>query len=163
MRLTQWTDYTIRVLMYCAACRDRPQPVTIGEIAQSHRISRSHLTKVVQDLSTKGWLDTTRGRGGGLRLARAADEINLGDVVRSTETDFNLVECFDAEHNECGLTPHCQLYGVIDRAMQSFFAELDRVTLADLVPKGAACGMRASRTYPLVPGLPVRVGGKPGR
>jgi Rrf2 family nitric oxide-sensitive transcriptional repressor len=72
MRLTQWTDYTLRVLMYCAASKGRSEPVTITEIAESHGISRSHLTKIVQQLAARGWLQTTRGRGGGMRLALPA-------------------------------------------------------------------------------------------
>ena len=90
MRLTQWTDYTLRVLMYCAAYQGREQPVTINEVAQSHGISRSHLTKIVQELAAQGLLETTRGRGGGMRLMKPAHEINVGAVVRSTETDFHL-------------------------------------------------------------------------
>ena len=85
MRLTNWTDYTLRVLMYCAASAGRAQPVTIGEIAQAHGISHSHLTKVVMDLAAQGLLETTRGRGGGLRLLKPAAEIGLGDVVRASE------------------------------------------------------------------------------
>ncbi|NCN96661.1 MAG: Rrf2 family transcriptional regulator, partial [Rhodoferax sp.] len=88
MRLTQWTDYTLRVLMYCAATLERGEPVTITEIAESHGISRSHLTKIVQELAARGWLETTRGRGGGMRLSVPAQEICLVDVVRATETDF---------------------------------------------------------------------------
>ena len=84
MRLTNWTDYTLRVLMYCAASAGRAQPVTIGEIAQAHGISHSHLTKVVMDLAAQGLLETTRGRGGGLRLLKAPGAIRIGDVTRST-------------------------------------------------------------------------------
>ncbi len=73
MRLTQWTDYALRVLMYCAACHARAQPVTISEVAEKHGISRSHLTKIVQQLAALGLLDTTRGRGGGMRLMRPAE------------------------------------------------------------------------------------------
>ena len=156
MRLTQWTDYTLRVLMYCAATQTREQPVTITEIAESHGISRSHLTKIVQELSARGWLETTRGRGGGMRLMKPAREINLGDVVRATETDFAMVECFDASRNTCGLSQHCGLKGVLHRATQAYLAVLDGITLADLVaPRGAFSGMPASLRQGLVPGLPV--------
>ena len=132
MRLTQWTDYTLRVLMYCAACQGREQPVTINEVAQSHGISRSHLTKIVQQLAAQGLLDTTRGRGGGMRLMKPASEINLGQIVRMTETDFDMVECFNAELNQCCLGSHCRLHGVLAQAMRAFLAVLDGVTLADL-------------------------------
>lgn len=133
MRLTQWTDYTLRVLMYCAACEGREQPVTITEIAESYNISRSHLTKIVQELAARKLLETTRGRGGGLRLHKPAQDINVGAVVRATETDFNLVECFDPATNQCHLSRRCGLQGVLVQAMDSFFAVLDRVTLADLM------------------------------
>ena len=113
MRLTQWSDYSLRVLMYCAACAQREQPATISEIAEAHGISRSHLTKIVMTLSGLGWLETTRGRGGGLRLLKPAHEIVLGEVIRQTETDFTLVECFDNEHNTCRLNGYCQLTGAL--------------------------------------------------
>jgi Rrf2 family nitric oxide-sensitive transcriptional repressor len=138
MKLTSWTDYSLRVLMYCAASQGRAQPVTITEIAQAHQISRSHLTKVVVELSKQGLLATTRGRGGGLRLLKPAKDIALGDVVRQTETDFTMVECFDPAHNDCRLTGHCRLKGVLDQALQSYLKVLDRVTLADLVPSSGA-------------------------
>ncbi len=115
MRLTNWSDYSLRVLMFCAACAEREQPATVSEIAEAHGISRSHLTKIVMTLSAMGWLETTRGRGGGLRLLKPASEIVLGDVIRQTETDFTLVECFDDEHNTCLLDGHCRLKGVFKR------------------------------------------------
>lgn len=154
MRLTQWTDYTLRVLMYCAACEDREQPVTISEVAESYGISRSHLTKIVQQLAAQNLLETSRGRGGGMRLMKSPQDINVGAVVRSTETDFTLVECFDPETNECRLSRHCRLQSVLASAMESFFAVLDKVTLADLMvtqPPPSGCLMR---TMLRVPGLP---------
>jgi Rrf2 family nitric oxide-sensitive transcriptional repressor len=155
MRLTQWTDYTLRVLMYCAASQARAQPVTITEIADSYGISRSHLTKIVQQLSAQGLLETTRGRGGGMRLAKPAQEINLGAVVRATETDFTLVECFDSASNQCRLSQHCGLKGVLGQAMQSYFKVLDGVTLADLVPpRAATANLPVPRKSRLTPGLP---------
>ena len=155
MRLTQWTDYTLRVLMYCAACQTRAKPVTISEIAERHGISRSHLTKIVRELSARALLQTTRGRGGGIRLALPAQEINLGAVVRATETDFALVECFDPVSNRCGLSRHCRLKSLLDEALQNYLAVLDSASLADLVPaRGVAAD--ASRPGPirLVAGLP---------
>lgn len=132
MRLTQWTDYALRVLMYCAEHQLRAQPVTISEIAESHGISRSHLTKIVHDLAGRGWIETTRGRGGGMRLVKPANEISLGAVVRDTETDFTTVECFDHVSNQCQVEQHCTLKGVLFRATQNFLAELDGVSLADV-------------------------------
>ncbi len=155
MRLTQWTDYTLRVLMYCAACQTREQPVTITEIADSHDISRSHLTKIVQSLGILGLIETTRGRGGGMRLLKPAHEIKLGDVIRQTETDFTMVECFDPATNHCGLNPHCGLKGVLAKATRSYLAELDAVTLADLVkPVTAGVEFPLSRMAPRSPGIP---------
>ena len=151
MRLTQWTDYSLRVLMYCAACEHRDLPVTITEIADSHGISRSHLTKIVQQLGAKGLLQTTRGRGGGIRLCKPAAEINVGALVRQTETDFAMVECFDAQTNQCSLSPQCGLKGVLHQATNSYLAVLDGVTLADLIArpdvqaKGAMVEMPVSR------------------
>lgn len=158
MRLTQWTDYTLRVLMYCAASEGRVRPVTISEVAESYGISRSHLTKIVQELSAQGLLETTRGRGGGMRLMKPAADINIGAVVRATETDFNLVECFDPENNQCRLSSHCYLKGVLGQAMYAFLTVLDKVTLADLLSQPQSLvAMPQSRRLAaaqLVPGLP---------
>ncbi|NMM75193.1 Rrf2 family transcriptional regulator [Acidovorax sp. SRB_14] len=155
MRLTQWTDYTLRVLMYCAATEGRDHPVTISEVAESYSISRSHLTKIVQELAAQGLLETTRGRGGGMRLMKPAHEINVGAVVRATETDFHLVECFDPLSNQCRLSSHCRLQGILGEAMQSFFTVLDRVTLADLLAQPSATATVAlPRSLRQVPGLP---------
>ena len=158
MRLTQWTDYTLRVLMYCAACDGRAQPVTITEVAESYGISRSHLTKIVQQLAAASLLETTRGRGGGMRLMRPAAEINVGAVVRDTETDFSLVECFDSATNQCRLSSHCRLQSLLGEAMNSFFAVLDRYTLADLLVANPVnlAGVQVSSTVRLVPGMPGR-------
>ena len=133
MRLTQWTDYTLRVLMYCATYQSREQPVTITEIADHHHISRAHLTKIVQELGIQGLLLTTRGRGGGIRLQQSAQQIRIGDVIRNTETDFQMVECFNPQTNQCSLSQHCRLKSVLRTATQSYLDALDGVTLADLV------------------------------
>lgn len=154
MRLTQWTDYTLRVLMYCAATQGRTQPVTITEVAEGYGISRSHLMKIVQQLAAQGLLETTRGRGGGMRLMVPASDINIGAVVRATETDFNLVECFDPATNQCRLSNHCRLKGVLWKAMQAYLAVLDGVTLEDLMAPSAgstsAGGGAASALLPTV-------------
>ena len=130
MRLAEYTDYTLRVLMYCAA---RPQQlVTIGELADRHGVSKNHLMKIVNDLARQGLLETTRGRGGGLRLMKDAKQIRVGDVVRASETDFRLVECFDPETNQCTLSPSCRLKGLLDEALKAYFKTLDSMTLAEL-------------------------------
>lgn len=130
MRLSEYTDYTLRVLMYCAA--RRPQLVTIGEIAGHHGLSKNHLMKVVNDLARQGLLATTRGRGGGLQLLVDPASIGVGDVVRASETDFRLVECFDPGTNACGLAPDCRLKHLLEDALQGYFRALDAATLADL-------------------------------
>lgn len=155
MRLTNWSDYSLRVLMFCAACAEREHPATISEIAEAHGISRSHLTKIVMTLSGMGLLETTRGRGGGLRLLKPAQDIVLGDVIRRTETDFTLVECFDNEHNTCLLNGHCRLKGAFQQAMDAYLAVLDGVTLADLVqPMPTPPSAKGVRRITLIPGLP---------
>jgi Rrf2 family nitric oxide-sensitive transcriptional repressor len=155
MRLTQWTDYTLRVLMYCAACQLRDQLVTITEIADGHAISRSHLTKIVHQLGAQGLLETTRGRGGGMRLSRPAKDINVGAVVRQTETDFDMVECFDASTNQCSLSQRCRLKAVLHQATSSYLAVLDGVTLADLIaPENVPLLMPKSKKRLAMPGLP---------
>lgn len=141
MRLTQWTDYSLRVLMYCAAAQDRPARPTVAEIAAAHGISRHHLTKVVMSLSAQGWLETVRGRGGGLRLLQPPQQIALGEVIRHTETDLHQVECFDPEHNQCALQGHCGLERTLQRALSAYLAVLDGVSLADVVqPARAGAG-----------------------
>jgi Rrf2 family nitric oxide-sensitive transcriptional repressor len=129
MQLTKFSDYALRALMYTHAAGDRL--VTIEEMAKSYRISRAHLMKVVNALTRSGYLIAVRGRSGGLRLGRPADEIVLGDVVRATEPDFALVECF-ASGNQCVITRCCRLPRVLDEALAAFLGVLDRHTLESL-------------------------------
>ncbi|HEY6134490.1 MAG TPA: Rrf2 family transcriptional regulator [Rubrivivax sp.] len=143
MRLSDYTDYTLRVLMYCAV--HTQDLVTIGELAEHHRLSKNHLMKVVNDLARRGLIETTRGRGGGLRLLKAPGAIRIGDVVRASETDFRLVECFDPGTNVCTLTPNCRLKHVFAAALRAFFAELDGATLADMVAAPSASAGAAAR------------------
>jgi Rrf2 family nitric oxide-sensitive transcriptional repressor len=138
MRLTYWTDYSLRVLMFCAECESRQNVATIQEIADLHGISKSHLTKIVMTLATHGYLQTSRGRGGGLRLGRSAALINLGAVVRLTETDFEIVACFKDDPRSCALMPACHLKKVLADALEAFFVQLDGTTLADLINKTQA-------------------------
>ena len=140
MRLSDYTDYTLRVLMYCAANPNRL--VTIAELADQHRVSKNHLMKIVNDLGRQGVLETTRGRGGGLRLLKAPSAIRVGDVLRGAETDFRLVECFDASTDTCTLTPTCRLRKVLRNALTAYFAALDGVTLADITRPGKTSGKR---------------------
>lgn len=131
MRLTMRTDYALRVLIYLAAAPDRLG--SIGAIAGSYSISENHLMKVVHGLVQGGYIESIRGRGGGIRLARAASTIGVGDVVRNMEDDLTLVECFDAGRNACVITPACRLKSVISEALHAFMAVLDRYTIADFI------------------------------
>ena len=143
MRLTTMTDYAMRLLMYVA---QRPERLcTISEVAQAYRISEAHLMKITHQLGLTGWLQTVRGKGGGMRLAAAPAEINLGAVVRSIEPDFFLVDCL-APDSACLLTGNCQLTGIVSGALQSFMRHLDRYTLADLLPPAAD---HAPQVWPL--------------
>jgi Rrf2 family nitric oxide-sensitive transcriptional repressor len=161
MRLAEYTDYTLRALMYCAANPDRL--VTIAEMADSHGVSRSHLMKIVNDLARQGVLETTRGRGGGVRLLQRADAIRIGDVVRAAETDFRLVECFDEETNNCNLSPSCRMKRLLHTALSAYFRELDGATLADLVGPPAKPGRRGAATVIPIRATAGRTGGAPGR
>ena len=131
MRLTDYTDYTLRTLMYLGVHRDKL--VTIQEIADVYGISKSHLMKIVHQLGLAGRIETLRGRSGGLRLGREPEDINIGEVVRGTEPDFAMAECFDRHDNACILRSSCELKGVLRRAMQAYMEVLDEVTLADLL------------------------------
>lgn len=130
MRLTNFTDYSLRVLIFLAADRDRR--VTIGAIARAFDISENHLMKVVHLLGKAGVLANVRGKGGGLALARAPSAINVGKVVRITEGHPRPAECFDREHNACVIAPICRLRGVLGEAVKAFYAVLDQYTLEDL-------------------------------
>ena len=131
MKLTSFTDYSLRVLIYLAA---RPgQRATIAEIAGTFEISEHHLTKVVHFLGKSGWLANVRGKGGGLALALEPAQIGVGAVVRATEGAALPAECFGEEGGACAITPACKLRKVLAEAVQAFYAVLDQYTLADLV------------------------------
>jgi Rrf2 family nitric oxide-sensitive transcriptional repressor len=130
MRLTNFSDYALRVLMYAATQSDRL--ITIEETAATYGISRAHLMKVANQLTRAGFLKAVRGRSGGLALAKRPNRIKLGDVLRATEPDFALVECFTAD-NRCIITPRCRLRVALHEALAAFTATLDRYTLADLI------------------------------
>ncbi len=134
MRLTTMTDYSMRLLMYVA---QHPQRLcTIAEVARAYDISEAHLMKITHQLGLCGWLETVRGKGGGMRLAAAPADINLGAVVRSIEPDFFLVDCLGSD-TVCLLTGSCQLTSIVSGALRSFMQHLDRHTLADLLPATA--------------------------
>lgn len=135
MRLTLFSDYSLRLLLYLACHSDRVVP--LSEVSRAYGISKNHLVKVQQVLLDHGLVASVRGRGGGLRLARPATAIKLGAVVRLTEPDFDLVECFDRKTNTCPIEPACQLKRVLREARTGFLDALDAHTLADLAPQEA--------------------------
>jgi Rrf2 family nitric oxide-sensitive transcriptional repressor len=130
MKLTAFTDYSLRVLIYLAAQPARR--ATIGEIVASFAVSEHHLTKVVHFLGKQGWLANVRGKGGGLALAKPPEAINIGDVVQRTEGGA-LVECFGEGGGACRITGLCRLQGILGEAVTAFHGVLQRYTLADLV------------------------------
>jgi Rrf2 family nitric oxide-sensitive transcriptional repressor len=132
MRLTRHTDNALRALIYLAI---HDEPARITDIARRMGMSEDHVAKVVARLADLGYVATTRGRNGGVRLARAAKAINVGSVVRDTEENMTLVECFDPATNQCPIAPACALATALDEALTAFLAVLDRYTLADLAAK----------------------------
>ncbi|SPB17006.1 Rrf2 family transcriptional regulator [Caballeronia novacaledonica] len=161
MRLTDYTDYSLRVLLYLSV---RPSGLsTIQEISDAYGISKNHLMKIVQQLGELGWVETVRGRNGGLRIASRSRDLTIGDVVRKTENDFAVVGCFaepdDTARQRCVIQPACRLRGVFAAARDAFLAELDKHTVGELthpanelarllgivsVPAGAFVPVRAS-------------------
>ena len=132
MRLTYFTDYTLRVLIYLGLHQDRL--VTINEIACAYEISRNHLMKIVHHQSQKGVIETVRGKGGGMRLGLLPSEICVGDIVRDTEQDIALVACFDpAHHGECRIESVCSLRHALMQASAAFHRTLDNYSQADLL------------------------------
>ncbi|HTL73277.1 MAG TPA: Rrf2 family transcriptional regulator [bacterium] len=131
MKLSAYSDYAIRVLMQTAL--RSPQRITVAEVALTFGISRHHLVKVVHDLGRHGYLVTQRGIGGGFTLARAPEEIRLGDIIRLCEESETVIDCLDGENHLCRLLPACRLKGVLDEAATAFFAVMDSYTLADLM------------------------------
>jgi Rrf2 family transcriptional regulator, nitric oxide-sensitive transcriptional repressor len=131
MKLTAFTDYSLRVLIYVAA--QPGERATIAAIATAFDVSENHLTKVVHFLGKRGLLANVRGKGGGLELARPPELVSVGDVVRQAEGVDLPAECFAAEESQCAIASVCRLRGVLGEALKAFYAVLDRYTLADLV------------------------------
>jgi Rrf2 family nitric oxide-sensitive transcriptional repressor len=140
MQLTYHTDYALRLLMYLALKADRL--ATVEEVATAFGISRNHMMKVAHGLGQAGYVETLRGRTGGLRLNRKAESIRIGDVIRDMEEGWRMVECFDAERNTCVIAGPCRLKGVLKEALAAYMAVLDRHTLADLMGSPAQLGRK---------------------
>lgn len=130
MKLTLHTDYALRMLIFLAIHKDRP--ATVSDVASTYGLSRHHLLKVALNLGRMGYLKTTRGRSGGIALAMAPRDINLGAVVRAMEDDFAMVECLRPEGGACIISPACRLKGIVRKALDAFLAVFDAYTLADL-------------------------------
>jgi Rrf2 family nitric oxide-sensitive transcriptional repressor len=131
MHITRYTDYSLRVLIYLAVQGD--ELATIQEISDSYDISRNHLMKVVHQLNKKGYIETVRGKKGGMRLHMAPADINIGVLVRETEQDLSIVECFSSK-NACKISPVCGLKGMFNEAITAFLNTLDQYTLEDVIP-----------------------------
>jgi Rrf2 family nitric oxide-sensitive transcriptional repressor len=144
MKLTTYTDYALRTLMHLAANRHRL--VTIQDIADTHDIAKNHLTKVVHQLGLLGVIESLRGRNGGLKLGREPAQINIGALVRSTEPDFHMAECFDPRKNICMMSATCGLKSVLHQATTAYLAVLDEVTLESLMKQA---GERTGGSPPL--------------
>lgn len=132
MRLTLYTDFSLRILIYLGA-KQREELTTIQDISHAYGISKNHLMKVSHELGKAGYIETVRGRKGGIRLALEPENINIGEVVRRMEDDFYLVECFNPSGGNCPISPVCGLKGVLGKALQAYLQVLDEYTLQDLL------------------------------
>ncbi len=130
MRLTTRTQLAMRTLMFCALNPDRIIPTS--EVAEKCKASGNHLGQVVNLLGRNNLLDTHRGRGGGLRLSKSAEDISIGQVMRALEETSSFAECFKSDGGQCPLSPHCRLRGKLSSALEAFYASLDNVSLAEL-------------------------------
>ena len=131
MRLTQFTDYSLRVLIFLALHPD--EKVTIDQLTQSYKVSRHHIRSVVHNLAKLGYVESTQGKGGGLALAMKASEISIANVVQDCENDFYIVECFNPQGNLCPIEPVCILKQALSKAAQNFLQTLDNYTIEDLI------------------------------
>ena len=139
MRMTLHTDYALRMLMMLGV-RDG-EPVTVQQVAESYGLSRNHLLKVALKLRNLGVITATRGRSGGIALARRPEDINIGAIIRATEDDFAMVECMKTDGGACLLSPACRLKGVVHEALQAYLAVFDKYSLADLIQNKDALGL----------------------
>ncbi len=130
MRLTKQTNYAIRIMMYCAANNGKLSQ--IPEIAAAYNLSEAFLFKILKPIVKYGFVESTRGRNGGIRLARPAEDIKLSEIVRITEDNFAMADCFDADGTDCPLVNHCGLNSALSEALAAFFTVLDKYTIKDI-------------------------------
>ena len=146
MRLTTFSEYSMRVMMYLGL--QHGQLATIAEIAQAYNISENHLTKVVHQLAQRGYVETVRGKGGGLRLARDPNTVNLGAMIRDSEGEPSLLPCVDSQ-SDCCIQPACKLMVILREAQTALFNVLDKYTLADLLSEQAPLARILFQTKPV--------------
>ncbi len=132
MHLTTYSDYSLRVLIFLAT-KNNQDLSNIQEIAETYDISKNHLMKIIHHLGKLGYIETIRGRNGGIRLAKSPSEINLGEIIRHTEENFFIVECFEKHNNKCVMTPVCSLKHIFRTALEQFLLVLDQYTLDSIV------------------------------
>lgn len=136
MRMTAHTDYALRMLIHLALCKERS--CTVNDVAETFGLSRNHLLKVAYNLRKMGLVHAARGRSGGISLAAAATDINIGGVIRRMEEDFSVVECLQRDGGTCLISPACRLKSIAAEALEAYLGVFDRYTLADLVRNEAA-------------------------
>lgn len=153
MKLTAYSNYALRSLQLAAL--KAPELIRVDDVVKVHGLARPHIVKIVHELGRAGYLETQRGRGGGFRLAKAAEEVVIGDVLRLTEGPLELVECFNQEANTCPLIGVCKLSKALQKATRAFMAVLDDLTLADIASNR---GDLLARIAPLEEGVvaPIR-------
>lgn len=151
MQLKRYTDYSLRVLIYLGLHRDRL--VTIAEIAAAFDISRNHLMKVVQNLAASGFVRSVPGKNGGLALARNPADINLGQVIRQMEGNFDIVECFNPDENTCRILPVCSLKALLHDATDRFLESLGQYTIQDLLKRKGALSRLTSPEHTETPDI----------
>jgi Rrf2 family transcriptional regulator, nitric oxide-sensitive transcriptional repressor len=145
LRLTQYSNFTLRILQFLAL--RAPEIATVDDVARAHRISKAHLVKAAYDLSQRGYIETLRGRNGGMRLARKAEDITVGEIIRWTEAPLELVECFNPDTSTCPLQGHCHLSRGIQRALRAFLSVLDDLTIADItMNRGTLLGLLEAKS-----------------
>jgi Rrf2 family transcriptional regulator, nitric oxide-sensitive transcriptional repressor len=152
MKLTQYSDLGLRLLMYLALRKG--ESVTIQEVSDRFGVSKNHMVKISHQLTKSGLIESTRGRNGGVSLSRPPESISVEEALRATEDNFDLVECFNALQNRCVITDVCRLSGVLDSALAAFFNVLRGVSLSDLVKNGKALD-KALLPFPKV--IPIKI------